>query len=254
VTVVDDSYPQSVIDEIKEYASTHFAQLQAEQEARTNSDLEFALKVSQEYDRSIGIKNEMPPEKQYNFGFGSLGNGTTVYNKAEEVNGDYKTVAHIGEEHEGGVKFYEDMPDEVWGRIIAFAEREANGKLNQTTKQPKLSEIAEKSPNIVIGGIPPLAEKSQPQVVKTSPEKVSTMTQILNRLKPPTTPTRSPKSKQEQRCRRAGCLTKSHTQNTPKTNVGITSRLCANLNALNTHSKTGATRSRISTTIATIQC
>ena len=37
-------------------------------------------------------------EKEYDLGFGYLGNGTTVWNRLEEVDNDYKTIAHISDE------------------------------------------------------------------------------------------------------------------------------------------------------------
>ncbi|MDY3031313.1 MAG: hypothetical protein SOS24_06085, partial [Clostridia bacterium] len=49
--------------------------------------------------------------KEYALGFGKLGNGTTVWNRLEEENHDYKTVAHISDN--GEVKYYEDLPDYV---------------------------------------------------------------------------------------------------------------------------------------------
>jgi N12 class adenine-specific DNA methylase len=64
-----------------------------------------------------------PPEKKYDLGYGNLGNGTTVYNKLEEINGDFRTVAHISDEYEGGVKFYEDVPEDVRERIERAAHR-----------------------------------------------------------------------------------------------------------------------------------
>ena len=35
------------------------------------------------------------PAARYDLGYGHLGNGLTVWNRLEEVHGDYKTVAHI---------------------------------------------------------------------------------------------------------------------------------------------------------------
>ena len=65
----------------------------------------------------------MPEQsKEYDIGFGSLGNGTTVWNRLEEVNGDYKTIAHI--EDNGDVKYYEELPDDVKQRIERQAEFE----------------------------------------------------------------------------------------------------------------------------------
>ena len=56
------------------------------------------------------------PEKEYDLGYGFLGNGITVWNRAEEINGDYATVAHIGTDR--SVTFYDkNMPDDVRKRI-----------------------------------------------------------------------------------------------------------------------------------------
>ncbi len=61
------------------------------------------------------------PEKEYDLGYGYLGNGTTVYNRAEEKNGDYVTVAHIQSADE--ITFYDrDMPDDVKAGIIKSAK------------------------------------------------------------------------------------------------------------------------------------
>lgn len=50
--------------------------------------------------------------KQYDIGFGCLGNGTTVWNRLEEVNNDYKTIAHISEDGKE-IKYYEELPNEI---------------------------------------------------------------------------------------------------------------------------------------------
>jgi len=58
--------------------------------------------------------------KEYDLGYGFLGNGITVWNRAEEVDGNYVTVAHI--ETDRSVKFYDkDMPHEVKQRINTVA-------------------------------------------------------------------------------------------------------------------------------------
>ena len=63
---------------------------------------------------------EEQPAKEYDLGYGSLGNGITVWNRTEEVDGDYVTVAHI--ETDRSVKFYDkDMPHEVKQRIDTVA-------------------------------------------------------------------------------------------------------------------------------------
>jgi len=48
--------------------------------------------------------------KRFVFGYGRLGNGTTVWNYLEEENGDYKTVAHIDDDDKVTI-YDETMPD-----------------------------------------------------------------------------------------------------------------------------------------------
>lgn len=47
--------------------------------------------------------------KKFELVGGCLGNGTTLYNKAVEENGDYKTIGHIS--NGGRVTFYIDNPE-----------------------------------------------------------------------------------------------------------------------------------------------
>ena len=56
-------------------------------------------------DASERAEDESASEIAYELGFGRLGNGTTVWNRLEEENGDYKTIAHI--EDDGNVTLYE---------------------------------------------------------------------------------------------------------------------------------------------------
>ena len=59
--------------------------------------------------------------KKNDLGFGYLGNGLTVWNRLEEVNGDYKTVAHI--DHDGNITYYDkEMPENIKPQIQAQAE------------------------------------------------------------------------------------------------------------------------------------
>ncbi len=68
-------------------------------------------------------KTEMAKEKKYDLGFGSLGNGTTVYNRAKMVSGDYPKVAHISDE--GVVNYYgKEYPADVKKEIEDFANKQ----------------------------------------------------------------------------------------------------------------------------------
>jgi|GEM_PF-908295 len=57
--------------------------------------------------------------KIFDVGSGYMGNGISYWNRAEEIHGDYKTIAHI--EPDRYVTFYEPLPKEVKQEIINYA-------------------------------------------------------------------------------------------------------------------------------------
>ena len=60
--------------------------------------------------------------REFDLGFGHLGNGITVWNRLEEENGDYKTLAHIAQDR--SVFFYDDdLPHEIRQQIQETAKR-----------------------------------------------------------------------------------------------------------------------------------
>jgi len=60
------------------------------------------------------------PDKQYDINYGHLGNGLTVWNRLEEKDGDYVTIAHIGPDRV--VTFYDkDLPDSIKAEIDHIA-------------------------------------------------------------------------------------------------------------------------------------
>ncbi len=57
---------------------------------------------------------------QYDIGYGFMGNGLTVWNRLEEVHGDYKTIAHIDDER--NIRFWDDeLPEIIKERIREIA-------------------------------------------------------------------------------------------------------------------------------------
>jgi len=75
-----------------------------------------------EPDISEAAANEEPesPAARYDLGYGHMGNGLTVWNRLEEVHGDYKTVAHIDPDRT--VTFYDkDLPEEIREEIQKIA-------------------------------------------------------------------------------------------------------------------------------------
>ena len=57
--------------------------------------------------------------KKYDIGYGHLGNGLTVWNRAEEEHGDYKTIAHISANRT--VTFYGKLPEDILNKILTVA-------------------------------------------------------------------------------------------------------------------------------------
>ena len=91
---------------------------------------------------AIGLMESMKMnEAKYDIGMARKGNGLTIYNKAEEENGDYKNVAHI--DNKGKIKYYDKK---VPSKIKKQIEMEAK-KMMEITKEGtmKLKNILKES-------------------------------------------------------------------------------------------------------------
>lgn len=87
-----------------------------------------------ERESSSVTEPELKPDKQYELGYGHMGNGLTVWNRLEEKKGDYITVAHIGSDR--SVTFYDkDMPDTIKTEIEETA-RTAEMNVSATQDTP----------------------------------------------------------------------------------------------------------------------
>jgi hypothetical protein len=77
-------------------------------------------------------------EAKYDIGMARKGNGITVYNRAEEENGDYKNVAHISDN--GVVKYYDkNLPSNIKKKIEAEAS-----KMKESVNESKVSDAWKK--------------------------------------------------------------------------------------------------------------
>jgi hypothetical protein len=101
--------------------------------------------------------NEMNVNKKfgskYDIGAGSMGNGTTFWNRAQEVRGDYKTIAHISDN--GKVTFYDKkLPDDVKKHIEDYAKTKTEGMVENfipsvgTIDKFKLKDLLLKNPKV----------------------------------------------------------------------------------------------------------
>ena len=64
--------------------------------------------------------------KKYDIGSGYKGNGLTIWNRAEEEFGDYKTIAHIG--NNGELKIYDkQMPGDIKKMLQIWADSMKKG-------------------------------------------------------------------------------------------------------------------------------
>lgn len=79
----------------------------------------------------------------YSLGYGSLGNGTTVWNILEEAGHDYRTIAHIGTD--GLVQTYSPLPDYILAEIQRVAQAEQQ-RTQKNTPTPSPASSAEEAP------------------------------------------------------------------------------------------------------------
>jgi hypothetical protein len=80
-----------------------------------------------------GLYESVVNEAKYDIGMARKGNGLTVYNKAEEENGDYKNVAHI--DNKGKIKYYDKkIPSKIKKQIEAEAKKMMEIKIEETMK------------------------------------------------------------------------------------------------------------------------
>ena len=79
----------------------------------------------------------------YSLGYGSLGNGTTVWNILEEAGHDYRTIAHIGTD--GLVQAYTPLPDYILAEIQRVAQAEQQ-RTQKNTPTPSPASSAEEAP------------------------------------------------------------------------------------------------------------
>lgn len=78
--------------------------------------------------------------KKYDIGMGRFGNGVTVYNRAEEQWGDYKTIAHISDN--GTVKYYDkSLPSNIKKMIEKHASKMKESKLTEGKYDSQLDKI-----------------------------------------------------------------------------------------------------------------
>ena len=75
----------------------------------------------QEKRETLRQDEEETIRSRYDLGYGYMGNGLTVWNRLENVNGDYKTVAHIGADR--NVDFLDDnLPEIIKEQIQQIAD------------------------------------------------------------------------------------------------------------------------------------
>ena len=94
---------------------------------------------------------------RYDLGYGAMGNGLTVWNRKEEENGDYKTVAHIDADR--SVTFYDDnLPDDIREQIESVS-RSATMTVSETQDTPIFHEQVDETSAQEAEHTAPIAEK-----------------------------------------------------------------------------------------------
>ena len=79
-------------------------------------------RINVAFSKNVGSGGISARPKEYELGFYSLGNGTTVANRKKSIRGDYEQIAHISDS--GSVTLYKkNLPVEVLDQIYKKAER-----------------------------------------------------------------------------------------------------------------------------------
>ena len=109
VRLTDPDYPLFTND----FPRADFERMVAENPLNDNLFHEIEEPAAPIEVEAVAKPEEAPPsEKEYDLGFGALGNGMTVWNRLEEEHGDYKTIAHI--ENDRTISFYDaGLPESV---------------------------------------------------------------------------------------------------------------------------------------------
>jgi hypothetical protein len=79
-------------------------------------------------ERTFGkhLKEVVSEEKKYDIGSGWMGNGLTIWNRAEEKNGEYKIIAHISKD--GTLKIYDKaLPNDIKKMFQMWADTMKKG-------------------------------------------------------------------------------------------------------------------------------
>jgi hypothetical protein len=80
---------------------------------------EFRKFIKESVNESVNVNKKFG--SKYDIGAGSMGSGTTFWNRAQEVSGDYKTIAHVSDS--GKVTFYDKkLPNDVKKHIEDYAK------------------------------------------------------------------------------------------------------------------------------------
>jgi hypothetical protein len=79
-------------------------------------------RINVAFSKNVGSGGISGRPKEYELGFYSLGNGTTVANRKKSIRGDYEQIAHISDS--GSVTLYKkNLPVEVLDQIYKKADR-----------------------------------------------------------------------------------------------------------------------------------
>lgn len=120
-------YASSVRKSVRMWNNTVSKEVIADDKEMNRSEFDSKVQENPLNDH-LKVTEKRPEEKaKYDLGFGYLGNGLTVWNRASEVNGDYPTIAHISPE--GEITYYvQDLPQSVVERIERVAKQEVAKK------------------------------------------------------------------------------------------------------------------------------
>lgn len=126
------SMGQNQLDSIIKYA-TELKQHLGEEEKEIPAWIQDHISKSENYIHQAasnyheyGQNETITEEKKYDIGSGWMGNGLTIWNRAEEEYGDYKQIAHISKD--GTLKIYDKkLPNDIKKMFQMWADTMKKG-------------------------------------------------------------------------------------------------------------------------------
>lgn len=148
-----DSLPLETAEKLEQHGFVVSDEMLDDAMAELDGEADNADAIVHQVEETLYRDEEETILSQYDLGYGHMGNGLTVWNRLEEENGDYKTIAHIAPDRT--VAFYGNLPELIQKQIQEIA----------TTTEPTVSATQEARVFSTPAQTEPVQE--QPRIIPT---------------------------------------------------------------------------------------